>query len=75
MIQVFPGNLHFYNVNLVIPDVRGKVILDVPCGNGYFGRKYFRQNAAKVIACDIIPFQIEDTLPLLYYALQDPTTL
>ena len=44
----------------MIPDVRGKVILDVPCGNGYFGRKYFRQNAAKVIACDIIPFQIEE---------------
>ena len=56
----FPGNLHYYNADLMMPNVRGKVILDVPCGNGYYTRKYFKQNAAKVIASDIVPLQIEE---------------
>ena len=60
LVTTFPGNLHFYNVGLVMPDVRGKVVLDVPCGNGYYGRNYFSQNAAKVIASDIVLLQIEE---------------
>ena len=42
-----------------MPDVRGKVVLDLPCGMGIYVRKFFKLGAAKVIASDIVGSQLE----------------
>ncbi|PHM57995.1 class I SAM-dependent DNA methyltransferase [Xenorhabdus hominickii] len=42
-----------------IGDVHGKSVLDVACGNGYFGRKLRNCGAAKVVGIDISEKMIE----------------
>ena len=39
--------------------MRGKVVLDLPCGMGVYVRKFFKLGAAKVIASDIVGSQLE----------------
>ena len=39
--------------------IKNMVILDLPCGPGDYVRKYFKAGAAKVIAIDVVPFQIK----------------
>ena len=51
-------DLHTYNLKLVMP-IRDQVILDVPCGTGYYVREFFKEGAAKVIASDIVAVEIE----------------
>lgn len=53
------GNLFTYNVNRLMPDVKGKTVLDLPCGIGYYVRELFRLGAAKVIASDIVSRQLD----------------
>ena len=48
-----------YNVKRLMPDVRGKTVLDLPCGIGYYTRILHDLGAAKVIASDIVPRQLE----------------
>ena len=54
----FVSSLHDYNVNIYMP-IKNMVILDLPCGPGDYVRKYFKAGAAKVIAIDVVPFQIK----------------
>ena len=61
IMQNLPTGKHLgtYNVKRLMPDVQGKTILDLPCGIGHYVREMHALGAAKVIACDIIPKQID----------------
>ncbi len=48
-----------YNVKRLMPEVRGKTVLDLPCGIGLYVRMLHELGAAKVIASDIVSRQIE----------------
>ena len=52
-------NVVYYNTNLWMPDVKGKVVLELPCGIGIYVRRHFTHCAARVIASDIVPLQLE----------------
>lgn len=52
-------NVTMYNAELLMPGVKGKVVLDLPCGIGIYVRKFFKLGAAKVIASDIVSRQLE----------------
>ena len=57
----YPTSIHLvaYNTELRMPDVKGKVVLELPCGMGVYVRKHFKHGAARVIASDIVPLQLE----------------
>ena len=57
-INVFVSALHTYNLELAVR-TKDMVVLDLPCGDGNYVRKFFRDGATKVIASDIVPYQIE----------------
>ncbi|WP_260417954.1 class I SAM-dependent methyltransferase [Pseudomonas cichorii] len=40
-------------------DVKGKSVLDLACGFGFFGRELYRQGASKVVGVDISSSMIE----------------
>ena len=50
-----------YNIKRVslMLDVKGKTILDLPCGVGHYVREMFNLGAAKVIACELAANQLE----------------
>ena len=52
-------SMDMYNVKLAMPDVKGKVVLDMACGMGYYVRECFMLGAAKIIASDIVPGQLD----------------
>ena len=52
-------HLPTYNIKRLMPDVKGKVVLDIPCGIGHYVREMFKLGAAKVIASDIIDHQLQ----------------
>ena len=58
-VDLFPTSLRNYNLDILMPTVRGQVILEIPCGIGALGRTYYKKGAAKVIASDISSPQIE----------------
>ena len=43
----------------MVGDVKGKSVLDLACGYGYFGRELYRQGASRVVGVDISPSMIE----------------
>ncbi|MCE1781833.1 class I SAM-dependent methyltransferase, partial [Enterobacter hormaechei] len=43
----------------MVGDIRGKSVLDLACGYGYFGRELHRRGAAKVVGIDISEKMIE----------------
>ena len=52
-------HLGAYNIKRLMPDVKGKTILDLPCGIGHYVREMFSLGAARVIAVDIVSHQLE----------------
>ncbi|SFN75622.1 class I SAM-dependent DNA methyltransferase [Xenorhabdus japonica] len=46
-------------VRTILDNVHGKSVLDIACGNGYFGRKLRNCGAAKVVGIDISEKMIE----------------
>ena len=52
-------HLFTYSIKRLMPSVKGKVVLDLPCGNGHYVREMFNLGAAKVIASDIASPSIE----------------
>ena len=48
-----------YNIKRLLPDVKGKTILDLPCGIGHHVREMFHLGAARVIAGDVVSLQLE----------------
>ena len=48
-----------YTLYKHIPDLSQKIILDIPCGIGYYSFKRFEKGAKKVIASDIVKEQVE----------------
>ena len=61
VMQNLPTGKHLvaYNIKRLMPDVKGKTILDIPCGTGHYIREMFKLGAAKVIASDIVADQLE----------------
>ena len=57
----FPTGKHLfaYNVKRLMPDVKGKTVLDIPCGVGHYVREMFNLGAAKVIASDLVDYQLQ----------------
>ena len=55
--ETFFGCLYYYNVKLAIT-IRNKVILDLPCGEGQYICKYFKDGAKKVIGADLVELQV-----------------
>ena len=57
----FPTGKHLvtYNIKRLMPDVKGKTVLDIPCGIGHYVREMFNLGAAKVIASDLAANQLE----------------
>ncbi|MCE1892621.1 class I SAM-dependent methyltransferase, partial [Enterobacter hormaechei] len=43
----------------MVGDIRGKSVLDLACGYGYFGRELHRRGAEKVVGIDISEKMIE----------------
>ena len=52
-------NGYAYHIKRLMPDVMGKTVLDIPCGIGLYVRILHDLGAAKVIASDIVPRQLE----------------
>ena len=52
-------NGYAYHIKRLMPDVMGKTVLDLPCGIGLYVRILHDLGAAKVIASDIVPRQLE----------------
>ncbi len=52
-------NLSVYNMELLLSDVKGKTVLDLPCGIGSYVHRLFNRGATKVIASDIVSRQLE----------------
>ena len=48
-----------YNIKRLMPDVKGKTVLDLPCGAGHYIREMFNLGAAKVIASDLAANQLQ----------------
>ena len=61
IMQNLPTGKHLgaYNVKRLMPDVKGKIVLDLPCGNGPYVRELFHLGVTKVVAGDIVPQQLE----------------
>lgn len=57
-INKFLTVLQTYNLEQEMP-IKGKVILDLPCGPGDYVRKYYREGAIQVIASDVVAIQLE----------------
>lgn len=53
--ELRPERPFFINYSLLgaIGDVKGKKVLDLACGNGYFSRKLLVQNPSEIVAVDI----------------------
>ncbi len=52
-------HLFTYNIKHFLPCVKGKTVLDIPCGNGHYVREVYGLGAKKVIATDIASCSIE----------------
>ena len=52
-------HLPTYNIKRLMPDVKGKTVLDIACGIGHYVREMFNLGAAKVIASDIVAQQLQ----------------
>lgn len=61
IMQNLPTGKHLgaYNVKRLMPNVRGKIVLDLPCGIGSYVREMFHLGATKVIAGDILSQLVE----------------
>ena len=51
--------LFTYSTKRFLPCVKGKTVLDIPCGNGHYVREVYGLGAKKVIASDIESCSIE----------------
>ena len=43
IVDIFPASLRNYNLDILMPTVRGQVILEIPCGIGSLGRTYYKK--------------------------------
>ena len=44
-----------YSVDKILDNVKGKVLLDIPCGVGQYSRIAYKKGADKIIAVDVAP--------------------
>ena len=60
IVQVLPTGKHLvtYNIKRLLPDVKGKTVLDLPCGIGSYERELFKLGASKVVAGDMVAEQL-----------------
>ncbi len=80
--QAWRSRVEAFSFLNLIGDVRGKRVLDIACGEGYFTRLLRRAGAAEVIGCDISERMIElarkqeDAAPLgITYRVGDARTV
>ena len=48
-----------YNIKRLMPCVKGKTVLDIPCGIGHYIREVYNLGAEKVIASDLVSHQLQ----------------
>lgn len=57
--QPWRTHIEAYTLDGLLPDLSGKAVVDIACGEGYYTRRLRQRGAARVVGVDLSPAMIE----------------